>query len=132
MITIQRVHHIGIRVSDRERAIAFYRHFGFEPFFEDADDPVVIARNDRGVELNFILNADDANQGRNVLMDEATKFAGYTHVALEVASIEDTVAALGELGIAITEGPVRLGPGVSLFVRDPDGTVIELRHDGEG
>ncbi len=132
MITIQRVHHIGIRVSDRERAIAFYRLLGFEPYFEDPDDPVVVARNDRGVEINLILNADDGNQGHNILMDEANKFAGYTHVALEVDSIEDTVAALGELGIAITEGPVRLGPGVSLFVRDPDGTVIELRHDVEG
>ncbi len=132
MISIQRVHHIGIRVSDRERAIAFYRLLGFEPYFEDPNDPVVVARNDRGVEINLILNADDANQGRNILIDEANKFAGYTHVALEVASIEDTVAALAELGIAITEGPVRLGPGVSLFVRDPDGTVIELRHDVEG
>lgn len=131
MIAIQRVHHIGIRVSDRERAIAFYRHFGFEPYFEDPNEPVVVARNGRGVEINFILNADDANQGRNVLMDEPTKFAGYTHVALEVESIEETVAALDELGIAITEGPVRLGPGISLFVRDPDGTVIELRHDAE-
>ncbi len=132
MIAIQRVHHIGIRVSDRERAIAFYRLLGFEPYFEDPSDPVVVARNDRGVEINLILNADDANEGRNILMDEPNKFAGYTHVALEVASIEDTVAALAELGIAITEGPVRLGPGVSLFVRDPDGTVIELRHDVEG
>ncbi len=132
MISIQRVHHIGIRVSNRERAIAFYRHFGFEPYFEDPNDPVVVARNGRGVEINLILNADDANRGRNILMDEPNKFAGYTHVALEVASIEDTVAALGELGIAITDGPVRLGPGVSLFVRDPDGTVIELRHDHEG
>lgn len=131
MIAIQRVHHIGIRVSDRERTIAFYRHFGFEPYFEDPNEPVVVARNGRGVEINLILNADDTNQGRNVLMDEPTKFAGYTHVALEVESIEETVAALDELGIAITEGPVRLGPGISLFVRDPDGTVIELRHDAE-
>ncbi len=30
MIEIERVNHIGIRVADAARAVAFYRHFGFE------------------------------------------------------------------------------------------------------
>ena len=132
MITIRRVNHIGIRVADRDRSIAFYRQFGFAPVYEDANEPVVIVRNAEGVEINFIVNANDTNDGRNILMDEPAKYAGYTHVALDVASMDDTVAALNEMGIAISDGPVQLGDGLSLFVRDPDGNVIELRQDFAG
>ncbi len=131
MIPVEGFNHIGIRVSDGARAVAFYRQLGFEPFFWDEHDPVVIARNEAGTEINLIVNANDANEGRNVLMDEPKKYAGHTHVAFDVASIEETVAALAEAGIPITEGPVVLGPGTSLFVRDPDGNVIELRADNE-
>lgn len=130
MITIRHVNHIGIRVADRDRSIAFYRQFGFEPIYEDANEPVVIVRNAEGVEINFIVNAADANDGRNILMDEPVKYAGYTHVALDVASMDDTVAALDDLNIAISDGPLKLGDGYSLFVRDPDANVIELRQDG--
>lgn len=129
MIEIQAVDHIGIRVADRERAVAFYRQLGFEPVYEDEKDPVVIVRNSHGVEINFILNGRTPPEGKNVLMDVADKHPGYTHVAFRVESIDETVKRLGELGIEITEGPVRLGDGSSLFVRDPDRNVVELRSE---
>ncbi len=128
MIEIERVNHIGIRVADADRAVAFYRHFGFEKTYEGGPEPVVILDNGDGVEINLIVNADDMNDGRNVLMDVDAKYPGYTHVALQVASAEQTVAALAELGIEITEGPVRFGDGISLFIRDPDRNVLELRQ----
>jgi hypothetical protein len=37
-----------------------------------------------------------------VLMDVRDKFPGYTHIALRVASIPETIAALNENGIPIT------------------------------
>jgi lactoylglutathione lyase len=130
MIEIQAVDHIGIRVSDANRAVAFYRQLGFEPVYTDAKDPVIIVRNRHGVEINFIVNATPASDGKNVLMDIAEKHPGYTHVALRVESIERTVEQLGELGVEITGGPTRLGDGRSLFVRDPDRNVVELREHG--
>ena len=130
MITVTSVLHIGIRVADLERASAFYRHLGFEVNHVATDDSVAILTNQHGVELNFIVNADDANDGRNILMDVDAKYPGYTHMALEVPSYADAIAYFEANGIAISGGPLNLGHGVSIFVRDPDRNVVELRQKG--
>ena len=130
-ITIERVDHIGIRVRDFERAMAFYRVLGFELRHKVEFDDVAIITNDRDVEINLILNAKTDEP--NILMDVPDKHAGYTHVALRVASIAETIAALKASGIVITQGPVSFGAdgGVSVFVRDPDRNVVELRGGNE-
>ena len=128
---ISAVSHVGIRVLDAERSEAFYAKLGFRVVARHGRDSVVILSNDAGVEINLIVNAVPDHDGTNVLMDEnLPKRAGYTHVAFAVDSIDETVRKLGELGIAISGGPERLGPGISLFVRDPDRNVLELREPG--
>lgn len=126
---LERVHHIGIRVTDEARAVAFYERFGFRAVYRDPHDPVLILLNDTGIELNLVINASHDFDGKNPLMDVPVKLPGYTHIALEVASISEAESTLAGWGITITEGPVRLGPGISLFIRDPDANVIELRQN---
>jgi lactoylglutathione lyase len=126
---IESVHHIGIRVTDGQRAIAFYEQLGFRVVYRDAKDPVLVLKTDSGVELNLIVNAPASFDGKNRLMDVPEKFPGITHVALRVASIDDAERWARGAGLTITEGPKRLGDGISLFFRDPDANVIELRQD---
>ena len=85
-IAIERVDHIGIRVRDLERALAFYRALGFTLAHRAVGDDVAIVRNEHGVELNLIFNANAGDPDSNILMDVPDKFPGYTHMALRVAS----------------------------------------------
>jgi len=127
-ITIKQIDHIGIRVSDLDRAMEFYRVLGFNIEYQSENDAVVIIKNGRGIEINLIYNVNDTNGGKNILMDVGVKYAGYTHIALGVDSIKRTIDVLGANNIQITQGPVTMREGtVAVFVRDPDGNVIELR-----
>ncbi len=133
MINIDRIDHIGIRVADLDRARAFYEIFGFEQLHAAENDDVVVMKNSQNVEINIIFNANNSNDNKNILMDVPDKYPGFTHVAFRVSSIADTVAALNDNGIEITQGPVAFGADghVSVFLRDPDRNTIELRGRAE-
>ena len=133
MIDIEQVDHIGIRVKDLDRALDFYKIFGFEETARAGNDPVVVIKNARLVELNLIYNSTTENDGDNILMDVAEKYSGFTHVALTISSVLDTLKGLEENKIRITQGPVSFGRDghVSIFVRDPDRNVLELRGRAE-
>jgi lactoylglutathione lyase len=133
VIEVSRVDHVGVRVRDLERALRFYRILGFEIHAKAANDAVAIVRNEHEVELNLVYNANADAGAKNILMDVGEKYPGYTHLALRVASIKATIEALRANGIRITQGPVSFGRDghVSVFVRDPDLNVVELRGRDE-
>jgi len=117
--------HIGIRVHDVARTRAFYERLGFEWAWGPAGpEPVAAMTHPSGLELNLILNAKDADKP-NILMDVPEKHAGITHIALAITDVAATRAALEAAGIAISGTRGR----AALFVRDPDGNVIELAAD---
>ncbi len=121
--------HIGVRVHDLERSVRFYALFGFEKTAGPiGPEPVAILSHPSGLELNLILNAPQAAQP-NILMDVPHKHAGITHFALLCDDILEAKARLEAAGIALSGGPMPLGPDAqAIFVRDPDRNVIELHQ----
>ena len=113
--------------------MTFYEILGFTLHAKADNDAVAIVRNRNGVEINLVYNANADAGGKNILMDVGEKYPGYTHVALRVNSIKGTIEALRANGVRITQGPVSFGRdgNVSVFVRDPDLNVVELRGRDE-
>ncbi len=126
--------HIGIRVSDQNRSMSFYQALGF---IETARFPLYEANemlSPDGVRINLIFNGTRVPDAHNVLLDAPVKLPGMTHPAFIVDDLEVFQAWLGEQGIVITQGPHHIGPRrVALFIRDPDGNVLEFNQlvDGE-
>ncbi|MEK9683097.1 MAG: VOC family protein [Rhodospirillaceae bacterium] len=128
-ILIECVDHLGIRVRDEKRALEFYKMIGFDVYRRADNDPVIIIRNENGIEINLVINANNPEGDFNILMDSETKFPGLTHLALRVDSITKAIKYLKANGIVITQGPVEFGRDghISIFIRDPDRNTIELR-----
>ena len=131
MKEITRINHVGIRVANLEASREFYAKLGFEFIAGPVGpEPVAIMEHPTGININFILNASPDCRV-NLLMDVPEKHPGYTHMALEVTDIESVKSHLAELNIAISGGPVLLPNGATfIFVRDPDGNVIEFHQPG--
>lgn len=122
---VQGLAHIGIRVHDLARSRAFYEKLGFEfAWGPEGPEPVAAMRHPGGLELNFILNALNADEP-NILMDVPQKHAGITHFALRISDLAVAEAMLVKGGIALSG---RRG-NAAIFVRDPDGNVIEFATD---
>ena len=129
MKEIAGINHVGIRVSDLEKARSFYEQLGFEFLAGPiGPEPVAIMEHPSGVNINLILNADSGIT-ENILMDVPERHPGYTHMALDVTDTETIEASINNMGIEITEGPITLPDGgVMLFIRDQDMNVIEFHQ----
>lgn len=126
MLNIEAVNHVGIRIVDRHRSVAFYANLGFE-LLQDAgfaDGHPIIMKHPSGVVLN-LLGPATTTEATNILMDVDEKYPGYTHIALTVASLDAAKAFMKQNNIQIT-GSFSFGNMSAVFIRDPDRNVIEL------
>lgn len=126
MLAIEKIDHIGIRVREKTRATAFYESLGFA-FVADAGfeqgHPIML-RHPSGVVLN-LLGPTTQDKDQNMLMDVDEKYAGYTHMALKIASLADLETFLNDKNIEIT-GRFTFKDMSAIFIRDPDLNVIEF------
>ncbi len=119
--------HTNWRVKDLERSLCFYRDvLGLEPFgleeYHRGERPIVSLR----VTSTFILHL------RPDPSFEPGPTGGYDHLALVVENDVETLAKhLGDSGVEVErrlKGVVGAqGEGEALYVRDPDGYLIELK-----
>ena len=132
MKEIKGINHVGIRVTNLDSAREFYESLGFNIIIGPVGpEPIAVMEHPSGVNLNFILNADSAISN-NILMDIPDRHPGYTHIALDVSDIKPVLERIKTLGIEITEGPITMPDGGSMFfIRDQDRNVIEFHQNGE-
>ncbi len=130
MLDITNFDHIGIRISDREKSVAFYELLGFKLLADggfNQGHPLVML-HPSGININ-LLGPATARAGENVLMDEKPKYPGITHLALKVKDAAATEAFVTENGIAIT-GRREFRGTQTIFIRDPDRNVLEIVGPG--
>ena len=122
------VHHIAIIVSNIEKAREFYiKKLGFEAIREnyrkERDDWKLDLRVDEHTELEIFA---EKNSPKRVNRPEA---CGLRHLAFRVASVEETVKELDEIGIECE--PIRTdtytGEKMTFFF-DPDGLPLEIHE----
>lgn len=130
MLEINNFDHVGIRISDREKSVAFYELLGFKMIADggyDAGHPLVML-HPSGININ-LLGPATAKPGENILMDKKFKYPGITHLALKMKDAEVTEAFVTENNIAIT-GRREFRGTKTIFIRDPDRNVFELVGPG--
>ena len=126
MLNIESVNHVGIRIEERSRSVAFYDILGFE-LIEDAgfdDGHPIIMKHPSDVVLN-LLEPANAGSGKNILMDVSEKYPGYTHIALTVSDLDIAKSFMEANDIEIT-GSFSFRDMSAIFIRDLDRNVIEL------
>ncbi|MEV6752058.1 VOC family protein [Streptomyces sp. NPDC051214] len=122
-----RTGHVGLNVTDIERALAFYRDvIGYDVLGEGKEEGRRFAflGQDGTLALTLWQQADAPYASGN---------AGLHHLAIEVGTVEQVRAyesALRAYGVEFAyEGVVPHGEGASsggIFFHDPDGTRLEI------
>jgi catechol 2,3-dioxygenase-like lactoylglutathione lyase family enzyme len=133
-ITVEAIHHVGLAVSDLQAAERFYAG-------------VLGLRKHHARPFWFVLNATSTLHLiplRDATAAEPPHHA-YRHVALQVPDLWATLRVLLAGGVRVfqadfagrecdarsADDPLDFGVG-TLFVRDPDGNLIEFLQQGHG
>ena len=124
ILSVKALDHLVVRCADVERTLAWYLDLlGLTPVRVDewrrGGAPFPSVRVNQETIIDLVAGPTD--DGR------------LDHICLVVEPVDlDGIAASGEFDVV--DGPVRRygarGDGTSLYVRDPDGLVVELRHYG--
>ena len=115
--------HVGLRVADVGRSVAFYAALGYETVGTVPDTPIG--------DLVMLKLPDDDFVTVELVHDprvEAVGSGGLSHLVVQVDSMDAALAPLAERGIEV-EGPTSpdgSGELVTSIVVDPDGNRIEL------
>jgi glyoxylase I family protein len=124
------IDHVGLKVTDMDRTLDFYQRLGLtllRTSGPNADGVRTAVIQVGSQELNLFSAPGPAASG--VATSGPEHPVGMDHFCLSVdaASIDDDVAGLERVGIAVVRGPIKRRDGMALFVHDPDGVRVELQ-----
>ena len=121
-ITVSKVGHLVLRVSDLRRSLPFYEMLGLHE----------VARRDFGEGPMAFLSAGIAHHDLALVEADVPRGGALHHFALKVgdslAALADVRAALDAVGLSVHMAlDHRVSQG--LYITDPDGNLIELYVD---
>jgi catechol 2,3-dioxygenase-like lactoylglutathione lyase family enzyme len=128
MVTVDRIDHLVLTVADIDATCDFYRRvLGMERVEFGPEPRVALAFGEQKINLH-----QAGAEFEPKAMHPAPGSADLCFIT--TGSMEDLIVQLKSSGIEITEGPVprtgALGPMTSVYLRDPDGNLIEIaRYD---
>jgi catechol 2,3-dioxygenase-like lactoylglutathione lyase family enzyme len=120
------IDHVSLPMQDTEAMVAFYRSLGFDV----AEHPPVVSVYAGTQMVNLHRPATWQREGFELRARAAKPPCGDLCFVWD-GSQESLNGLLDQLGIAVAEGPVarhggRRAPGSSVYVRDPDGNLLEF------
>ena len=120
---VKKLLHTRMRVSDLDETIRFYTTVLGLDVIERKTSP-------RGSQLAFlrIPNSDELIELTSFPPSGPVKVQeDLVHLAFQVESLDDAIAALGKMDVKITDGPTQTSSGSRfIFIDAPDGYEIEL------
>jgi lactoylglutathione lyase len=116
--------HVGLRVADADRAVAFYTAVGYEVVGRVPESPagqltMLKLPDDDVVSVELVFDPDEADGDRG---------AGLSHLVVQVESMDATITDLRTKGIEVGEpgSPDGSADFLTAWITDPDGNRIEL------
>jgi glyoxylase I family protein len=141
MSTLRAVTHIGVCVSDMERSKRFYCDvlgFRYVRELRVEGEPSNTLLRLRDVKVHAVYIERDGFQlellhytsppSPRPAPAHAMNDLGFTHLSIQVANVEQAMAALESAGVEVIRSTyIKMGnTGVAVFVKDPDGLPVEL------
>jgi catechol 2,3-dioxygenase len=121
-ITVSKVGHLVLRVSDLSRSLAFYELLGLHE----------VARRDFGEGPMAFLSTGNAHHDLALVQADVPRGGALHHFALKVG---DSLTALADVRTALADAGLTVHMALDhrvsqgLYITDPDGNMIELYVD---
>ena len=132
IVDLKAVSHVAIRVTDLDRAVDFYRRvFGYDVFIDNRPGPTVIGLIG-GLAIELIKSTATPEAVAAAKAADRAGGLGHTCMAFSVGDIDATHAKLKAAGLTRTDKPEEVGAVRVVFIRDPDGALLEFIQLGGG
>ena len=116
--------HVGLRVADPDRAVAFYAAVGYEVVGRVPESPaghltMLKLPDDDVVSIELVFDPGETDKDRG---------SGLSHLVIQVESMDATITDLRTKGIEVAdpESPDGSTDFLTTWITDPDGNRIEL------